>query len=87
LTFDTFGSCPFLAFRPSLLENGEVELGLQRAHEIEISHTGGADASAIEILSIEIGGQDSYDFTSDYVGYNILETSQNLRFNVTLPAL
>jgi len=72
-----------LAINPSLLENGEVELGLQRAHEIEISHTGGADASAIEILSIEIGGQDSYDFTSDYVGYNILETSQNLRFNVT----
>ena len=60
-----------VAINPALLENGEVELGLQRVQGFELSHTGGADAQAIEILSIEVGGQDSYDFTSDYVGYNL----------------
>ena len=71
-----------LAVNPSLLENGEVELGTQRAQEFSISHTGGADALNIEILSVEIGGQDSYDFISDYAGYNTLAAGQPLVFTV-----
>ena len=72
-----------MVVNPALLENGEVEVGAQRVQEFAISHTGGADAAAIEIWSIEVGGQDSYDFTSDYAGYNILETGQTVNFGVT----
>jgi len=72
-----------LSINPSLLENGEVEVGAQKAQQFSISHTGGADSPNIEILSVEVGGQDSYDFSSDYVGYNTLPAGQTLEFSVT----
>lgn len=72
-----------LSVNPALLENGEVELGLQRSQEFTITHTGGPEEPNIEILSVEIGGQDSYDFTSDYAGYNTLNTGQSFNFSVT----
>ena len=72
-----------LVVNPALLENGEIELGAQKVQNFSISHTGGPDALSIEIQSIEIGGQDSFDFISDYVGYNVLETGQTIDFSVT----
>ena len=72
-----------LSINPSLLENGEIELGAQKVQEFSISHTGGADSPNIDILSVEVGGQDSYDFVSDYVGYNALTAGQVLNFSVT----
>ncbi len=72
-----------MAVNPALLENGEVEVGAQRLQEFEISHTGGAESSPVEILSIEVGGQDSYEFSSDYAGYNILEVGQTIKFGVS----
>ena len=72
-----------LVVNPALLENGEIELGNQKVQNFSISHTGGPEALSIEVLSVEIGGQDSFDFVSDYVGYNILETGQTIDFTVT----
>ena len=54
-----------LSVNPSLLENGEIEIGAEKVHEFSISHTGDAGAQNIEILSVEVGGQDSYDFVSE----------------------
>ena len=72
-----------LSINPALLENGELTLGDQRTQQFSITHTGDAEAQNIDILSVEVGGQDSYDFTSDYVGYNALPAGQTLNFSVT----
>lgn len=72
-----------LSVNPALLENGEIELGEQKSQQFSITHTGGADEQAIEILSVEVGGQDSYEFASDYVGYNTLNAGQSFDFSVT----
>lgn len=72
-----------LSVNPALLENGEIEIGASKVQEFAITHTGAADDQAIEILSVEVGGQDSYDFVSDYVGYNLLEAGQTFNFSVT----
>lgn len=72
-----------LNVNPALLENGEIEVGAQKTQQFTISHTGGADEPNIEILSVEIGGQDSYDFVSDYAGYNTLNSGQSFDFSVT----
>jgi len=72
-----------LSVNPSLLENGEIEIGAQKVQEFSISHIGDADSQNIEVLSVEVGGQDSYDFVSDYVGYNTLVAGQTFSFSVT----
>ena len=61
-----------LSINPALLENGELTLGDQRTQQFSITHTGDAEAQNIDILSVEVGGQDSYDFTSDSVSYTHL---------------
>ena len=73
-----------LSINPSILENGEIEIGGQKVQEFSVSHIGDADTQNIDILSVEVGGQDSYDFVSDYVGYNTLEAGQTFNFSVTL---
>ena len=43
-----------LSINPSLLENGEIEIGTEKVHEFSISHTGDAGAQNIDILSVEV---------------------------------
>ena len=74
-----------LSINPSILENGEIELGAQKLQEFSVSHTGDGGAQNIDILSVEVGGQDSYDFVSDYVGYNTLEAVSYT--HLTLPTI
>ena len=66
-----------------MLENGEIQLGLQKTQQFSITHTGSSDDLNVEILSVEVGGQDSYDFSSDYAGFNTLTAGQTLNFTVT----
>ncbi len=72
-----------LSINPALLENGEIELGTQKSQQFSVTHTGSADDLDVEILSVEVGGQDSYDFASDYAGFNTLSAGQTLNFAVT----
>ena len=86
IPFSGIGEVPSLdglSINPSILENGEIEIGGQKVQEFSVSHIGDADTQSIDILSVEVGGQDSYDFVSDYVGYNTLEAGQTFNFSVT----
>ena len=72
-----------LSLNPTLLENGQVELGTQKSQQFSISHTGNAKDLDIEIFSVTVGGQDPGDFITDYVGYNVISAGQTLNFDVT----
>jgi len=72
-----------LSVNPALLENGEITVGNQKTQQFTITHTGNADSQNIEILSVEVGGQDSYDFSADYAGYNTLNAGSTIDFSVT----
>lgn len=72
-----------LTINPAILENGDIKVGTEKVQQFTITHRGGEGAASIEILGIEISGQDSYDFSSDYAGYNLLEAGQALNFNIT----
>ena len=72
-----------LSVSPPLLELGDVEIGSQKAQEFSISYTGDTNEGPAEIFSVEVSGEDGYDFASDYAGYSTLENGQSVNFSVT----
>ncbi len=72
-----------LSVKPALLDSGEVEIGSNKVQQFEITHTGATTDADVEIYSIEVGGQDSFDFITNYSGYTSLASSDKIGFNVT----
>ena len=72
-----------LSVSPALLTLGDVEIGSQKSQEFSISYSGDTSTGPAEIYSVEVSGEDSYDFTSDYGGYSALENGQSVNFSVT----
>lgn len=72
-----------LNISPALLKNGEVEIGNQKVQEFEITHIGDPIDGPIDILSVSIGGEDSFDFVTNYSGFTSLEAGDEIDFSVT----
>lgn len=71
-----------LTVSPPLLDLGDVEIGSQKNQEFTLSYNGDTSSGPAEILSVEVSGEDSYDFVTDYSGYTTLDNGQSVNFQV-----
>ena len=79
----TVQSTDQLGVNPPLLASGDVELGSQSTQSFEISHQGDATVAPIDIISLTVEGQDSFEFSVDNTASASLAPGQTLQFNVT----
>lgn len=71
-----------LTVNPPILELGDVEIGSEKVQDFVITYTGESDEIPVEIYSVEIGGEDSYDYTSNFPGYTSLNGGESVNFSV-----
>ncbi|MEM7255752.1 MAG: choice-of-anchor D domain-containing protein [Pseudomonadota bacterium] len=72
-----------LAVSPVIMELGDVEIGSQKSQEFSITYSGDTSEGLAEIYSVEVNGEDAFDFTNNYAGYTSLENGQSVNFSVT----
>jgi glucose/arabinose dehydrogenase len=72
-----------LVVSPVIIDVGEVQIGAQGSKDLSITYSGETDEGAAEIYSVEISGEDSYDFVDNYGGYTTLDNGQSVNFTVT----
>jgi len=72
-----------LNISPAILKNGDVEIGDQKAQQFEITHIGDPVDGPIEILAVSVGGEDSFDFITNYAGFTSLAAGEKIDFSVT----
>lgn len=72
-----------LTVNPPILALGDVELGSEKVQEFEITYSGGSEDTAVDIYSVEIGGEDSYDFTTSFPGSATVNSGASVKFSVS----
>ncbi len=72
-----------LTVKPPILAIGDIEIGSAKVQDFEITYSGGTEDTAVDIYSVEVGGEDSYDFTSDFPGSATLNNGDNVKFSVS----
>ncbi|OED39641.1 hypothetical protein AB833_14690 [Chromatiales bacterium (ex Bugula neritina AB1)] len=79
----TVRSSNTLSVAPPLLDSGDVAIGKSSVQRFEITHIGASDDAAVEIYSIEVGGEDSFDYLTNSFGYTSLSSTETVGFDVT----
>ncbi len=80
-----FGSVPSsteLTVAPPILDVGDVKIGFESVQNFSITYNTDSNALPVDIMLVEIAGEDSFDFTTDFAGSATLQPGQVLNFSV-----
>lgn len=72
-----------LTVNPPILEIGDIEIGSEKVQDFEITYSGGSEETAVDVYSVEVGGEDSYDFTTNFPGSATLNSGESVKFSVS----
>ena len=79
----TVQSSDQLDINPPLLSSGDVELGQQSVQTFDITHIGGANQLPIDIYSVNVEGNDAFEFVVDNANSVSIAPDEKIQLTVT----
>ncbi len=76
-----------LSITPNQIDTGLLDIGTAVTHSFTISHTGAADAPAVEIQDVVLFGKSANEFSSDFNGFHTLYGGESVEVSVVFKPL